>query len=438
MSVLVLLVGMNPLPNWVVFKSLLHASPNDQLKPDKVLLVHSHDNVDTASELQERIRLLHVPVVRIPLDNARDRNDVRAKILKGYSDHAGGHRIHLNYTGGTKEMVVSAYAATKQAEEHSSDAALFSYLDVSCHSLRWYSNGDGGMSVDLRTVVHVGLAELLALHRRELDREPPSLPTWPNAADAVFRQYAEGGDGKEAYRLWRWREFIANGTQEVPERLSDLDGSLLPGNKLRNRRVIRLPLDEHLRNFREAFAQDAGISPNAAEVSWNHFFSPGANGDSKSKEAREVAKYFHGTWLENWLWRELDRLIGDRPGWQLTGNVEAHRHNVAVPPAELDVVLIIGYQLFVFSCTTALSRDLTKNKGFEVLRRSQQFGGDESHAVLVTLLPYESPGQDASVRSLRQDLVDDGGGEGNLAIWGMHELTHLDEAVETLLAGALR
>lgn len=437
MSVLVLLVGMNPLPNWVVFRSLLSAAPYEQLKPEKVLLVHSHDNVDTAGELEGRIRSLNVPVVRIPLANARDRNDVMARVLQGYDDHAGGHRLHLNYTGGTKEMVVSAYAATIRAAEHSPNAALFSYLDVSRHCLRWYSDGDSGISTDLRTVVHVGLADLLALHRRELDREPPSSPIWPNTAEALFQVFTGDGEGKEAYRFWRWREFISDGTLERPVRAGDLGGPLLPGNKLRNRRIIKLPLDERLRGFREAFAQDAGIPPDATEVAWEHFFSQGANGKRKSDEARAVAGFFHGKWLESRLWHGLERIISDRPGWQLTGNVEAHRRNVAVPPAELDVVLIIGYQLYVFSCTTASSRDLTKNKGFEVLRRSQQFGGDEAHAFLVTLLPEEGSGQEASVRSLREDLVDDGGGQGNLAVWGVKELVNLDATIQTVLAGAM-
>jgi hypothetical protein len=402
------------------------------------LLVHSNDNVDTAGELEARIRALNVPVKRIPLDNARDRNDVMAKVLKGYADYASGHRIHLNYTGGTKEMVVSAYAATKQTEARSPTAALFSYLDVSRHCLRWYSDGDSGMSADLRTTVHVGLGELLALHRRELDRDPPSSPRWPSAADAIFRLHAEDGEGKEAYKIWRWREFISDGAQDAPARPSDVNGSLLPGNKLRSRRIIHLPFDERLRGFREALAKDASIPLDATEVAWEHFLSPGANGDRKNKEAKEVAGFFHGKWLESWLWSGLEHVTGNRPGWQLTGNVEARRRKVSVPPAELDVVLIVGYQLYVFSCTTASSRDLIKNKGFEVLRRSQQFGGDEAHAFLVTLLPDEASGQDASVRNLRADLVDDGVGEGNLAIWGVAELINLPDTVDRLRMEAIR
>ena len=47
MSVLVLLVDMNPLPNWVVFKSLIAPGVSKHLVPDSVLLVHSSDTAGT-------------------------------------------------------------------------------------------------------------------------------------------------------------------------------------------------------------------------------------------------------------------------------------------------------------------------------------------------------------------------------------------------------
>ncbi len=47
-----------------------------------------------------------------------------------------------------------------------------------------------------------------------------------------------------------------------------------------------------------------------------------------------------------------------------------------------------------------------KQKGFEVILRSRQLGGDEALAILVTILQKEDSGDTEKIRNLEQDLKD--------------------------------
>ena len=46
-------------------------------------------------------------------------------------------------------------------------------------------------------------------------------------------------------------------------------------------------------------------------------------------------------------------------------------------------MLVKGYQLIGISCTTANEKKLCKSKGFEIILRARQIGGDEGKAILI-------------------------------------------------------
>ena len=93
---------------------------------------------------------------------------------------------------------------------------------------------------------------------------------------------------------------------------------------------------------------------------------------------------------------------------------------------EIDVLVINGYQICGISCGTAIKHDKKgreklsnslKNKGFEIILRSSQIGGEEARSVLVTLLE----------RNLARDLEKDlkaatGAGEHKFIVLGRDDL----------------
>ena len=77
---------------------------------------------------------------------------------------------------------------------------------------------------------------------------------------------------------------------------------------------------------------------------------------------------------------------------------------------------------------------MVKSKGFEVRQRSQQFGGDEARAILVTLLPEVGRrDDDASVANLRTDLVSEDEQDSRMRVWGIKELREVEHTWGSLV-----
>ena len=106
MSTLVLLVGANPLPNYVTAVALLNAK-----KVDAIVLIATAEVVPISTRLELAIRA-HSPNVRTaPIkatatNNLKDMSDEMERVIGSIKD-----TIHLNYTGGRKTMSVAAYRA---------------------------------------------------------------------------------------------------------------------------------------------------------------------------------------------------------------------------------------------------------------------------------------------------------------------------------------
>ena len=94
---------------------------------------------------------------------------------------------------------------------------------------------------------------------------------------------------------------------------------------------------------------------------------------------------------------------------------------------EIDVILINGYQVCGISCTTSKNDNKCKKKGFEILHRVRQVGGEESKAVLLTCMSSEQ------VNRMDEDLKLISGSDDKLKIIGWDSLEE-DELWEELRA----
>ena len=119
---LFLLIGKNPLPNYVAAKTLLREGGIPYL-------VHTRDTLTSAQRLWEMLRddvpeLESDPLISLD-DQESDAHYIKTKIEQQVGQIEKNEQVGLNYTGGTKAMSVHAYRALFKARPD----AIFSYLD---------------------------------------------------------------------------------------------------------------------------------------------------------------------------------------------------------------------------------------------------------------------------------------------------------------------
>jgi len=127
-------------------------------------------------------------------------------------------------------------------------------------------------------------------------------------------------------------------------------------------------------------------------------------------------RYLHGLWLEYYIGDLLkEEIVQEGSNFKLFNNWRIVKGE-AEKDFEIDIMLLYGYQLCGISITSSNEERLCKSKAFEILHRSQQMGGDEARAVLITTL------SDDKVERMERDLETDVGGERQLLVLGGDDL----------------
>jgi len=168
-SDLVLLVGTNPLPNYVVGTYFLKQYSTD-IK--RVWLVYSEKTRFQAGtgEFAQNIKMVLAKesvqftgeFLMKSLSDVGNADkicrDIQEKILNSVKkpDFTG---VHLNYTGGTKAMAVHVY---RQIEGAFPDESSFSYLDARDYQLK--ADRGGSLTGDLRREIQLDFEDLIKLH----------------------------------------------------------------------------------------------------------------------------------------------------------------------------------------------------------------------------------------------------------------------------------
>lgn len=331
---LVLLVGRNPIPNFVA-ASLL--------QPKTVYMVFTEDTKDVKERLVETLRT-HVSWDRgVPnfidreLVNECDVDEVQ-RVVKELVPVGSG----LHYTGGMKTMAAHVYYFWRQS---GGDLRFASYLNESSGTL-WFDDGmsesiDGAAPLSLKALSELhGLSELNA---RSLPEES-SLKGCPSAGDAVT---------------------ITREAAKDPEKISELTKSL-------------------------SNCIDGGCTM-FSRLSYSSDSSPPR---AKNQAARSEWSGFieHNQWLEVFTAHcvaeagkqiEEERFEHGETHWDVRAKTVAGRD------FQVDVVHCRGHRLYALSCTTAKpskNLDTVKNKLFEVSLRSRQLGGDFARSAVVSFL----------------------------------------------------
>jgi len=400
---LFLLVGENPLPNYVAAKLLVREN-------GITYLVHStrtkpeYDNLVNVLKT-EGIKTQPVPLGQSEADGNEIQNQIN-KVLQPKKQPISG-RVGLNYTGGTKAMAVHAYQAIQSFDSPSEESKVFSYLDS--RSLKLFVDGHRPEPVGLAVQPPPSLDTLLQLHNLSWDKNNPPIkrPQMQNAASEFAKEFMKSPDPGQDSRISRgWNRWCYLAFQNAKysegnqkgfwkdeaelEKLPDLDIEI----KTAQNEIVRVP-EEMRAILRSSLEILAGTKVRVAELKKNFV--------DQNLELQYAYHWLSGGWLEDYVMWQIERIAHSKPNWLI------HEYSTSLhikdpefswkknDQFEFDVVFLRGYQLFAISCTTISEYKTCKQKLFEAQLRARQLGGDEARIALVCCY-------DGRTKNLRKEL----------------------------------
>lgn len=381
---LFLLIGGNPLPNYVAARLLAKDNAT-------IYLLHTDATGEIAQTLKEQIETppSNVTVIVDEMDEA-DESLIENKLMTIVTEikKSSKRSIGLNYTGGTKPMSVHAYRIFKKEFPN----ACFSYLDA--RSLRMYlKSGDQPTQKPCAgDLVKMSFSDMVSLHSYELltVRQNPQFPE-------LFRALAQVHASRDGLHEWK----------------GDWNKQKHSQGWLKTQPLTTLPTlttYPSLAPIITAFNQLGGTPESIAR-------------HMGFEQLESCRKYFKGDWLGEYTLEELIK-IKDKVG--------VHEHGISLQPVpkalvnsqnqkknfELDIAAMRGYQLFAISCIASNHADgETKKHLFEVYVRARQLGGDEARIALVCCVEHPD--------LVRKEIESSWDAQGKIRVFGRCDLPNL-------------
>ena len=373
-SYLFLLIGTNPLPNYVSARLL---ATDDAT----IYLLHSTDTLKVAERLQQLLKRYCPNMNAIPreIDEA-DGDKIVAKIGEILqNDDLAGKNVGLNYSGGTKSMAVHAYYALRQAFPQ----GCFSYLDARSLSMVVDLGDQRVQIVSAKSEVQAKLVDLLQMHGYQFDRFNRE-PHWQDLCTAISEVFAE------AESRVQWLNWLKSWKIKPPDpKLPDL--SIYP---------LLQPIVRVLTELCNGLPTEDSV---ARLLGRSSFLS--------------CQDFFEGKWLEEFVLAELAKITADVGIHDYGAGIKIRRKNTR--SFELDVLAMVGYQLFAISCMATAERGPAKFHLHEVFVRARQIGGDEAHFALACA--YNRP------RDLQDEVAETWDAKGKIRVFGQDDLLSLSD-----------
>lgn len=387
-DVLFLLVGTNPLPNYVAGCLLT--------KPEGTIVLLATADTYAIAERLKQVFEQSAQKWKVPAPREIHWTDA-SRIYKAVGDlvqeFADRGSIGLHYTGGTKAMAVHAYRVV--ADKRSD--AVFSYLDARELAMR-IEQLDGSTHVrKVGTDCRLPLRTLMQLHGRALKKEPAAEVWFPEVIKVLVEIHADGISRE------KWREWCAQNLRRPPR--------FIKFKSKRDLREVPLPSSGPPGRVFQAFGMSTALSLGDLEDGLR------SRVGHKKWNVEHLAEWLAGKWLEHYVLMSFQRIASEvdlhEVGMNIETPSEADKH------FEFDVAALRGYQLFAVSCTTDGRKSLCKSKLFEAYLRSHQMGGDEAHTALVSM--YDDPAK------IEREVDEDWLTEGHVKAFGPKELPELAE-----------
>lgn len=407
-SDLVLLVGTNPLPNYVIAKYFLKTNSN--LK--KIWLIHSEkvDKQEGTLEFAANIRKViskefeprKLDFEFIALNNVGSALAIKEDLEKKFFCKLPRDvKMHLNYTGGTKSMAVHVY---RNMEQKLKNHCSYSYLDARTYMLKSDESIDPS-SNDLRDDVSISLDDLIKLHGYEKYKEDSPFTT--DNFDSImnlFETLIKEDKLEKVFLSWEnsflRKVYYENGKFILKPMDFLKHNKLLNGNGQIDESKINKLKDEFKEKTPDEIKELLGLFPQDKSIldDDGSLWIPDVNetkNNFKKRIGGTITDFLDGKWLESYIYRIIQNALTkddklhekyNKKNISIDSNWRIRKHGVINKDFELDVIVLNGYQVCGISCTTSDKQSICKEKAFEVLHRVKQIGGEEAKAILVTCL----------------------------------------------------
>lgn len=352
---LFLLIGENPLPNYVAARLLL-------VPEGTVHLAHTTGTERQAKQLRKVLEKDKIQCQDLPLgDSESNASKIREKVEQRVKS-LNGAKTGLHYTGGTKAMAVHTYQTLKEHDPN----AVFSYLDPRHLELCIdQTSGDPKRFKIAPDTLQISIKELIALHGwNELSSDPLDRPIQPKAA-AAFAKFHADHDTAKLWQDWCHQNLRKpNGDFKSKTNLDKIEIDLDSNPEFPNHPDIITAL------------QMLGMQV-------NHFSIQEIRDKAGFDDSIKLAEWIDSFWLEHYTLHEVQKIAEQQKIYNHVNSLKTKNPNTGKEKFEIDVVFTRGYQLFGISCTTSSSKSLCKSKLFEAYIRAQQLGGTEARVALV-------------------------------------------------------
>lgn len=362
---LFLLIGENPLPNYVAARTLLNDGGT-------VYLVFTNQTKGQKNCLQGRdgLHKYGIKCVEVDLANYESNAYHICNRIQQRLNSLNDGSVGLNYTGGTKAMAVHAYRAI---QEQKSDA-VFSYLDP--RKLVMWIDQEGNQAIAFDVPLKLKFEELFKLHNNNywLPEKPPRpKPQLPDVA-AEFAKFHSDINNKDCCLIRQWRKWCIE--QLYPQTKKEKSDYWLDEEQLERKQPISISLEGLDQRIKGILRQHLDASSNVLRLDITK--QKGFN------SLTHVCEWLDGTWLESYVLQQVKEIQDEfdieesMMSFHIRDSANTRRERF-----EFDVAFIKGYQLFAISCTTSSIKSRCKQKLFEAHLRARQLGGDESRVALV-------------------------------------------------------
>lgn len=391
---LFLLVGTNPLPNFVAATLMLRSQ-------GQLYLVHS-DKTKAVAERLERYwtATKQQPKPQFVCVDESDGANIRQHINNALAKIRNG-QIGLNYTGGTKTMAVHATRAMLGYQERNHRPVTLSYLDA--RSNRMYIEHDNDtacMTEPLLYEVQPSIQDIVKLHAFELVSGIETQAILPDLAATLATLHQNDSAGRE-WRAW---------CDTVLRRQTRNEKGWCKEAELSNAR-LQVPINDSLKPFIDALTQKGVIVQNG-EIAIQQAYS--SLGLTKRKY---LCEWLDGKWLEHYVFHTLQQIK----------NSETHIHDIGMgirpksepnsPEYDIDIGVMQGYRLYAISCTTDADPGMCKLKLFEAYVRARNMAGDEAFVGLICMT--DKP------ENLERQVGRAWDAEGKVRVFGRKHLSYL-------------
>ena len=340
----VLLISQQPLPN-------LTPLVDPEIKPDRVVLLVSHDMKERAQWLEQLAKSNGIETVQIEISNAWDIQAIQqtiAELIVEYCDT----ELKLNATGGTKPMSIAAYE-----EFRSQDLPVY-YVHPESGSMIWMHDKEQPVHniserIKLETLLAAHGANVIEIHRNR-----------PRSKDIELAQT------------------IINSIDHYGHAVSELNSLAYSAQNAALKSNMISAIDstnrEALEDLIDLFDMHGSLSQKGDQLQF------------RDKNSRQ---FVNGLWFESWVYHQIIQLGHSTPGihdmaYDLTLDRQLERGKPV--RNQLDTAFLHNNRLHIIECKTRRmkGKDTTGTDALYKLEALKPImGGLQARAMLISLLP---------------------------------------------------